>query len=490
MAKYNKPNSINTIWAVNALAQDLEKPTDSYIQTGWTQVKPPYEYENWSMNKLHQGMAYLNQLGIPEWDMNTEYQGYKSYVQGSDNRLYRCIQTHANRDPVAGNTAYWEVYEGNRQATTSGRGTVELATQSEVDTGDRNDLAVTPNTLQNKKATQSAEGILRFATNAEVASGSRSDVALSPATLQFRTATTSQTGLVELATEEEALAGTRNDIALTPQSIVGIAQMFFPVGSIIMRPTDPGLSISNGGLGFGTWQKISGRSIIGDGSHTDSNGENRYFVAGQSEGTYQHRLSTQEMPSHNHNGSIGTNGAHDHSVSGSTSTNGAHGHSASSGSAGNHTHSLSINGNGAHSHSGTTNTTGNHRHLEGAVVRGDGAGQNPAYGSIAANANTWEHHKNYDGDRRPYTNYAGDHRHSLNINNSGYHSHSGSANANGAHFHSISIGTNGNHNHSVSGSTNTTGSHSHSITINSTGGNNYHNNLHPVFVAPIWYRTA
>ena len=73
MAKYNKPNSINTIWAVNALAQDLEKPTDSYIQTGWTQVKPPYEYENWSMNKLHQGMAYLNQLGIPEWDMNTEY---------------------------------------------------------------------------------------------------------------------------------------------------------------------------------------------------------------------------------------------------------------------------------------------------------------------------------------------------------------------------------------------------------------------------------
>ena len=91
MAKYNKPNSINTIWAVNALSQDLEKPTDNYIQTGWTQVKPPYEYENWSMNKLHQGMAYLNQLGIPEWDMNTEYQAYKSYVQGSDNRLYRCI---------------------------------------------------------------------------------------------------------------------------------------------------------------------------------------------------------------------------------------------------------------------------------------------------------------------------------------------------------------------------------------------------------------
>lgn len=475
MAKYNKPNSINTIWAVNALAQDLEKPSDSYIQTGWTQVKPPYEYENWSMNKLHQGLAYLNQLGIPEWDMNTEYQAYKSYVQGSDNRLYRCIQTHANRDPVAGNTTYWEVYEGNRQATTARRGTVELATQSEVDAGDRDDLVVTPRTLQNKKATQSAEGILRFATNAEVASGSRSDVALSPATLQFRTATTSQTGLVELATPEEALAGTRNDIALTPQSIVGIAQMFFPVGSIIMRPTDPGLSISNGGLGFGTWQKISGRSIIGEGSHTDGNGENRSFVAGQSEGTYRHRLSTQEMPSHNHNGSIGSNGAHNHSVSGSTSTNGAHGHSASSGSAGNHSHSLSIKSGGVHSHSGTTSTNGNHRHR--LIGGGSSGGQNSRESSSTST-------------NMGYTQYAGNHSHTLNINNSGSHTHTGTANSNGAHTHSISIGTNGNHNHSVSGSTNTTGSHSHSITINSTGGNQYHNNLHPVFVAPIWYRTA
>src|SRR5690554_7088986 len=393
MAKYNKPNSINTIWAVNALAQDLEKPTDSYIRTGWTQVKPPYEYENWSMNKLHQGMAYLNQLGIPEWDMNTEYQAYKSYVQGSDNRLYRCIQTHTNRDPVAGNTAYWEVFEGNRQATTARRGTVELATQSEVNTGDRGDLAVTPSTLQNKKASQTAEGILRFATNAEVASGSRNDVALSPATLQFRAATTTQTGLVELATPEEALDGIRNDIALTPQSIVGIAQMFFPVGSIIMRPTDPGLSISNGGLGFGTWQKITGRSIIGDGSHTDSNGENRSFVAGQSEGTYRHRLSTQEMPSHNHNGSIGTAGSHSHS--GSTNNTGTHRHSASTGSAGNHSHAMRGRGK-----DGATYSTPDLAGRGGTRSIAAGAGNPTAIQS------------------------AGAHTHSVSVGNAGAHTHS------------------------------------------------------------------
>jgi len=478
MAKYQKPNSINTIWALSALSQDISKPSDSYIQTGWTQVKPPYQFENWSMNKLHQGLAYYNQLGFPEWDQNTEYQASKSYVQASDNRVYRCIQTHSGRDPVAGNSAYWEVYEGNRQATTSTRGTVELATQNEVDAGDRSDVAVTASTLHNKRASQSSYGISRFATNSEVSSGSRDDVALSPATLQFRTATTSQSGLVELATSAEAQAGTRNDVALTPESITGIFEMLFPVGSVVMRPTNPGNSVSNGGLGFGTWEKITGRSIIGDGSHTDSNGQNRNFVAGSSEGTYQHRLSSGEMPSHSHSASSGSAGSHNHTVSGSTDTTGNHSHSASSDSAGYHSHSGSAKGNGAHSHSGSTDWSGNHRH---GVPTAD-VDSNNNYGRLdPATSGT---------KPNTYTTYAGNHNHSLNINNAGYHGHSLSINGNGSHTHTISVDANGNHSHSVSGITSTDGSHNHSISISSTGGNQYHNNIHPVFVAPIWYRTA
>jgi microcystin-dependent protein len=476
MSKYQKPASVNTIWAVNALDINLEKPSDSYIQTGWTQVKPPYEFENWSMRKLHQGLAYYNQLGIPEWDMNTEYQAFQSYVQGTDNRIYRCIQTHSNRNPASGNTQFWEAFEGNRQATTSRRGTIQLATQTETDNGSRNDVAITPSTLQNKRATQSAEGILRFATNQEVAAGARDDVALSPATLQFRAATTNQTGLVELATVQEAREGIRNDIALTPQSISGLFEALFPVGSIVMRPTDPGLSISNGGLGFGTWQKISGRSIIGDGSHTDSNGQNRFFVAGQSEGTYQHRLSTQELPSHNHSASSGSAGGHSHTVSGETNTTGNHNHSASSGSAGNHSHSLNINNSGVHSHSGSTSSDGSHSHTY--VTSSDsGWAGNAREGGVSSRRNN-------------NTSTAGAHTHSLSINNAGSHSHTGSTNTTGAHTHDISIGTSGNHSHSVTGSTNTTGAHTHSISVSSTGGNQFHNNIHPVFVAPIWYRTA
>ncbi len=145
MPKFDKPDSPNIIWGVNALDEDLTRPDDSYIQTGWTQVKPPYEYENYSMNKLYQGFAYYNQLGFPEWDSVTEYQANKSYVQGSNDRIYKCIQTHLNRNPAtSGNEAWWELFEGNRQATTASRGTIELATTAETDTGSSNTLAVTP----------------------------------------------------------------------------------------------------------------------------------------------------------------------------------------------------------------------------------------------------------------------------------------------------------------------------------------------------------
>lgn len=426
MAKYQKPNSVNTIWAIDALSEDINKPSDNYIQAGWTQVKPPYEYENWSMNKLHQGLAYFNQLGIPEWDSNTEYQAFKSYVQGNDDRIYRCIQTHTDRNPTSGNSSYWETFEGNRAATTSRRGTVELATNTETEAGDRSDLAITPASLQNKTASSSKLGILRFATTSEVSDGSRSDVAISPATLQFRSATTSQSGLVELATSAEAQEGTRNDRALTPESITGLFRVLFPVGSIIMRPTDPGKTISEGGLGFGTWEKISGRSIIGEGSYTDSNSQNRSFVAGDSEGTFRHRLSTQEMPSHNHNATSSEAGDHDHS--GTTSNAGVHNHSA------------------------TTSEAGRHRH--GAPSDNDsGAGGGSTFKS-----------DDQGRVRTNYVDYAGEHTHSVSVNNAG------------------------NHNHSFT--TNNAGNHNHTINVESRGGNDYHNNLHPVFVAAIWHRTA
>jgi hypothetical protein len=60
-------------------------------------------------------------------------------------------------------------------------------------------------------------------------------------------------------------------------------------------------------------------------------------------------------------------------------------------------------------------------------------------------------------NRTDYTDYAGGHRHSLNINGSGTHNHPMKKNGSGSHNHPLNI--NGN------------GSHNPSFTTNNTGGN-------------------
>ncbi|CAL9986486.1 hypothetical protein VPHD81_0064 [Vibrio phage D81] len=74
----------------------------------------------------------------------------------------------------------------------------------------------------------------------------------------------------------------------------------FPIRSAIMRSIDPGLPVSRGGLGFGTWQNKAGRVPVGAGSHTDSQGSTRTFRDNGTGGEYTHTLTVHEMPSHQH----------------------------------------------------------------------------------------------------------------------------------------------------------------------------------------------
>lgn len=90
---------------------DNTKPLDSYIQNGWLAVKPPRQYFNWLDNRQDNMLAYINQAGIPEWDVETVYEGGFSYVQGSDNKVYKCLADSIGDDPIdqPANAAFWVV---------------------------------------------------------------------------------------------------------------------------------------------------------------------------------------------------------------------------------------------------------------------------------------------------------------------------------------------------------------------------------------------
>jgi len=78
-------------------------------------------------------------------------------------------------------------------------------------------------------------------------------------------------------------------------------ELAYPVGSIYMNATvatNPGTL-----LGFGTWIEFStGRILLGVGEGTDDQPtpEVKTFVAGDTGGEYNHTLTEDEIPAHNH----------------------------------------------------------------------------------------------------------------------------------------------------------------------------------------------
>lgn len=72
----------------------------------------------------------------------------------------------------------------------------------------------------------------------------------------------------------------------------------WPVGSVFLATVNTNPATL---LGYGTWQQMAfGRTLIGEGTTTDVNGEQRTFTSGSAGGEFRHTLSVDEMPKHGH----------------------------------------------------------------------------------------------------------------------------------------------------------------------------------------------
>lgn len=104
MPQITKPDTLNVVWADQGMKI---KPDDSKILRGWVEEVPPLQFFNWLDSRQDQALAHINQHGIPVWDAVTEYQAGKSYVQGSNGTVYKCLSTNFGYDPTS-NPAQWE----------------------------------------------------------------------------------------------------------------------------------------------------------------------------------------------------------------------------------------------------------------------------------------------------------------------------------------------------------------------------------------------
>ena len=265
MSKITKPD-VSIQWAS---AGTINTPSDVKKQTGWVSEKPAYEYMNWLQNRQDTSLAYLFQMGVPEWDSATEYQyssSYATFIQ-YNGVVYKALQTGTNKNPSS-ETAYWvKAFDDfgsastvNSALTTHITNYGTLAALSNVTTARSNlsvysiaqcdatfapiagnsgqtflvgsassaNHAVRKSQFDAKtgQATETTAGIAEVATNAETLAGSSDTVVVTPLKLQYmidnKGATTSAKGTVELATNAETITGTDTERATTPSNIAGL----------------------------------------------------------------------------------------------------------------------------------------------------------------------------------------------------------------------------------------------------------------------------
>ena len=140
---------------------------------------------------------------------------------------------------------------------------------------------------------------------------------------------TVQDQILELKT---TITGMQNQI----DNIKGeVINEIYPVGSIYMSTTDDTKEKVQEKFG-GTWEKYAqGRTIIGEGIGTDSNGLVKTFENNVTDGEYVHTLSSNEIASHTHSipslsGTTGSTGSgyslHHTCQTKTTSSSGSHSH--------------------------------------------------------------------------------------------------------------------------------------------------------------------
>ncbi len=111
------PQTRPTTLPVWAATGDVTQPQNSEITVGWpdTAIPPARQRFNWILNFLGNGLRYLLQYGIPEWETNETYPaGARVQVAGV---TYRALLANTG-SPPAGNPTNWILWASGTLITT------------------------------------------------------------------------------------------------------------------------------------------------------------------------------------------------------------------------------------------------------------------------------------------------------------------------------------------------------------------------------------
>ena len=119
--------------------------------------------------------------GLTEWEVSVAYT-HPVMVTGSDGNPYVSVQDSTGIDPATDDDeSHWKRFGTSAQATESVAGIVELADDTETQTGTDGEKAVTPAGLASVTSTETRRGLVELATQEEADAGTDTERAMTPA---------------------------------------------------------------------------------------------------------------------------------------------------------------------------------------------------------------------------------------------------------------------------------------------------------------------
>lgn len=265
-----KPDMNYGVWAEGG---NIEIPSSEKVEEGWVVEKPLNEQMNWLQNRQDKMLQYLNQRGVSEWDARTEYPIH-AYVSRAGT-LYQALSQNTDRDPTL-NQAIWKI---------AFVGYSEFVTYAE----DIQSMKETDGFLKYyvKKSDPVMEGETKGVSYNNLNNTSGYSFRLDLPTVKYN-------GNVVA----EFSGGTNPKDVVTHEQLA-IAIQNYKVGDVYITTAGGN---PNERLGYGTWERFAeGKTLVGFSASVSNSVPEWAKVIGSEYGEYDHQLTKDEMPSHNHN---------------------------------------------------------------------------------------------------------------------------------------------------------------------------------------------
>lgn len=273
MAIVVKPDMNYGVWAENG---NIEIPSSEKVGVGWVIEKPLNEQMNWLQNRQDKMLQYLNQRGIPEWDIRTEYP--LNAIVSRSGTIYQALSNNIDSDPTL-NTGIWRI------AFVSYEDFVNYA--EDVDNIKNTDGFVSHYVRKSAPVmTAIAKGV-----------GYNDSTGVSG--LSFNETTPK---IVNSGKTVVEFSGGYNPKDVVTHEQLALAIQNYKVGDIYISTAsgDP-----KDRLGYGTWERFGkGKTLVGFTDSVSNDVPEWSKIAGSEFGEYNHKLTVDEIPKHNHGSNI------------------------------------------------------------------------------------------------------------------------------------------------------------------------------------------